>query len=306
MRAIRLIAAVTPTNADAGSSSALNAIAPRPPDGKPRRHHDEKPRRDHDEKPRRDHATDLAIPAWTYARRDVTEIEDALAVLSRAVRTWDVVALRSLYSCTYFEEMALETALARTAGTPAFAALAAKRFPTPFPSPTPTPSPSPTPTPSPSPLVATDSEDPRSLLSQVRGGGLRQRRVLFLPSRSPAILATLAATGEKHRVRAARAGIARRPPERAARRIAIHGLARARRSARAGRAHASDLLRSAWRGGAADREGLALFYEEPEVALMTIESASLARRAYAATLMRAGADFVDATARPFADEHFIA
>jgi hypothetical protein len=47
--------------------------------------------------------------------------------------------------------------------------------------------------------------------------------------------------------------------------------------------------------GADDQEGLALFYEERSGLLDDDRKCELARRTHAATLMRAGADFVDVT-----------
>lgn len=262
MRAVRLIGAVTPTNADAELARLERTFA----QGEP------------------------ATPAWSYARRDVSELERALGALDRAGSAWDE-PLRSLYSAR-LDEMALEIALVGAVGSRVFGALAARRYA------------------SASDdardadalterwrarsrkdtgaRVRTDSDDPRSLLSRVRAE-IGASRAPFAVSVATN-LGALAATGERT-VYVARD---RETTERAARRIAIHEV----------RGHVMPRVRAAvmhpffslgTARGADDQEGLALVCEERAGLLDDARKRELARRHRAATLMRAGADFVEVT-----------
>jgi hypothetical protein len=259
MRAVRLIGAVTPLNADAETARLAESFA-------------------------RDEPT---MPRWAYARRDARELDRTFAALSNASRAWET-PLRQLY-CARIEELRLEGAIAASAGMDAFAELAARRF-------------------GPAsratdlarawiesacddridPLIATDGDDPRSLLSHMRAEiGAQRAPFTVKVARN---LTSLAATGERTVYVAA----GRRTTERAARRIALHEVhGHVLPRVRAESMHPIFALGTA--RGADDQEGLALFYEQRAGLLDADRKRELARRHRAAALMCGGADFVETT-----------
>ena len=272
MRAVRLIGAVTPTNADS-ERARLEAAYER---------------------------GDAVMPRWEYARRDVSALGVELAELTRAARDWEE-PLRSLYSAR-IEEMGLEVAIVGAVGAVGLGGLAARRYRV-----------SARAKRAADAMVASfavvcaagqrvgasdvagdsvvasdDERDPRSLVCQVRAaiGALRAPFAVRIASG----LGALAATGERT-VYVARG---RSLCERAARRIALHEV-HGHVLPRVRAAHAHPMFALGVARGADDQEGLALLYEERAELLDPERRAELARRHQAATLMRAGADFVEVT-----------
>ena len=259
MRAVRLIGAATPTNGDAELERLAACFAA----GRPR------------------------LPRWEHRGDDPREAAEELERLAAACRSLPEPA-RSLYAAR-IDELRLEAALAASVGRPGFAELAARRY-----------AEDPRSSraadalasrwgmvaPDEGELVATDSNDPRSLLSRVRAA-VGEHRAPFAVRVAPA-LGTLAATGERTvYVAAGRAlGVG------AARRVALHEvLGHVLPRVRAARAHPLFLLGTA--RGTDDQEGLALVYEERAGLLDAARRAELARRHAAVRAMRAGADFVE-------------
>jgi hypothetical protein len=186
------------------------------------------------------------------------------------------------------DELRLEAAMAEAAGTPAFAELAAQRFEEPPRAADRTARAwSKLPVATEGELVRTDSNDPRSLVSQVRAA-IGRARAPFVVRVSP--LGALAATGD-HTVYVARG---RFTTETAARRIAIHEvLGHVMPRVRARGLHPIFELGTA--RGTDEQEGLAVLYEERADLLGDARRVDLARRHLAARAMRSGADFVEVT-----------
>ncbi len=253
MRSTRLIGAVTPKNADS-ELARLDAAYAR---------------------------ADATMPRWEYEPRDVAALEDALRTLARAADDWDEPA-RSLYSAR-IDEMALEVALVRSVGTPAFARLASRRFGDACAL---SPEWHDASASEPGELVSSDGADPRSLLSRIRaelGAHRAPFRVELVRN-----LGSLAATGERTVYVAA----GRTLGARAARRIAIHEVrGHVLPRVRAATLHPIFALGTA--RGSDDQEGLALLHEERAELFDGARRAELSRRHFATTSMRAGADFAE-------------
>jgi hypothetical protein len=259
MRAVRLIGAATPANAEAEIERLVRCFSA----GRPR------------------------LPSWRYRGLDLGGVADDLGRLGEAARQLGR-PLRSLYSAR-IDELRLEAAMAASVGRPAFGALCARRFhdtaraareadalaaawagaarddge-----------------------RVRTDSDDPRSLLSVMRAA-VGARRAPFSVRVAPS-LGTLAATGERTVYVAA----GRTLSERAARRTALHEvLGHVLPRLRAASGHPVFALGTA--RGTDDQEGLALVYEDRGGFLDAPRRSELAARHAAAAAMRAGADFVE-------------
>jgi hypothetical protein len=257
MRAVRLISAVTPSNAEAEMEQLLLAFER----GVPR------------------------LPSWTYTKRDTTGLVENLRELSGAAEYF-AEPLRSLYR-ERIDELRLESALVSEVGDPAFGrhaterhrqtSRAADKLASAWVHEKPADD---------GPSVASDAPDPRSLLSQVRAA-IGAHRVPFTVRPVSGLMA-LAATGERT-VYVARA---RSLSERRARRVALHEvLGHVLPRVRAARAHPIFALGTA--GGTDDQEGLALLYEQRHGLLDGPRRVELARRHLATSAMRGGADFVD-------------
>ncbi len=262
MRAVRLIGAATPRNANA-ELDRLEACFT---------------------------AGKAELPRWVYEQRDVKDVLLQLGALGRRVRARATPALASLYSARIVE-LELEAAMVGRVGRVGFGDLAKKRFSA-------TPSArreadavaarwaKATAEDDEGERIASDASDPRSLVSQVRAA-IGAHRAPFAV-RTVDALGALAATGERT-VYVARG---RALSERAARRVALHEvLGHVLPRVRAERAHPIFSLGTA--RGTDDQEGLALLYEEREGLLDARRRVELARRHVAAAAMRRGADFVE-------------
>ncbi|HEY1955220.1 MAG TPA: tyrosine/phenylalanine carboxypeptidase domain-containing protein [Polyangiaceae bacterium] len=258
MRAVRLIGAASPVNADAETERLAAELGA----GRP------------------------CVPAWAYRAHDLGGASETLASLARAFRG---EPFAQLYSAR-IEELRLEAAMVEAVGTARFGELAALRFRQ-------TPRAvraadamatawAPLPSRDDDERVPTDSGDPRSLLSRVRAA-IGRHRAPFSVRVAPS-LGTLAATGERTVYVAAGRSLG----ERAARRIALHEVeGHVMPRVRARSAHPIFALGTA--RGTDDQEGLALFYEERAGMLDAARRVELARRHLAARAMQAGADFVE-------------
>jgi hypothetical protein len=187
------------------------------------------------------------------------------------------------------DELRLEAAMAEAVGTPAFAALAAKRFAQPRRALRVADETAAAwlarPARDEGELVPTDSADPRSLLSQLRAAISRARAPFAVRVTA---LGALAATGERTVYIARR----RSTTPHAARRIALHEVqGHVMPRVRAKTAHAIFALGTA--RGTDEQEGLALVYEERAGLLDDVRRVDLARRHVAARAMQAGADYVE-------------
>ena len=261
MRAVRLLGAATPSNAEA----ELERLDARFSTGQP------------------------CMPRWTHRSVDVSgasiELGRVAAALRDARSPWGSLALARI------DELCLEAALVESVARPAFAGLAARRFRTTARSSRAADAlaakwPLVAPEEGGGELVPTDSSDPRSLLSRVRAE-IGARRAPFTV-RVAESLGTLAATGE----RTVYVASGRATSERAARRIALHEvLGHVLPRLRAEKTHPIFALGTA--RGTDDQEGLALVYEERARLLDGPRRAELARRHVAARAMRQGADFVE-------------
>jgi hypothetical protein len=231
---------------------------------------------------------DACLPRWEYAAHDLAWMHEALRSLEGTVDKWHD-PLRSLFGAT-LDEIAVELAMAATVGTRALGPLAAERYREP-----------------PrdvrsanslarewlcaSPLerdetLPTDSNDPRSLLSQVRAL-ISAHRAPFAVRVTEGMQA-LAATGERTVYVAA----GRSLTEASARRVATHEvLGHVLPRVRAEGRHPIFAIGTA--RGTDDQEGLALLYEQREGLQGDRRRGELALRHVAASAMRAGADFVE-------------
>ncbi len=260
MRAVRLIGAATPANAEAETVRLAAALAA----GRP------------------------SLPRWTYRRLDLGDARNALARLARVFRRKDD-PLGHLYSAR-IEELRLEAAMVDVVGTPELGALAALRFrettraaraadvmaaawaamPRAADAET----------------ILSDSPDPRSLLSQLRAG-IGRRHAPFAVRVTPS-LGSAAATGE----RTVYVAPGRALTEHAARRIALHEIeGHVLPRVRAAQQHPIFSLGTA--RGTDDQEGLAILCEERAGLLGPNRRVELARRHVAARAMQSGADFVE-------------
>jgi hypothetical protein len=242
-----------------------------------------------------------ATPRWTYATHPSDELRHALATaereLGRAVASpLDALVLGRI------RELSLELALCSAAGTAEVARLASERFPAadgslaaevadlctswlaePLPMPEGT-------------ALASDSDDPRSLLSRMRAAVGELRLPFSVVPR--AALAPLAATGE----RVILVATGRMLQDEDAVRTVLHeveGHARPR-----ARAAAAGLLlfRVGTARGVDDQEGRALLLEERAGLLGSRRRRQLAARHRAVEAMLAGATFDD-VARMLVDVH---
>jgi len=248
MRRVRLIGAATPINAEPEIERLVAALEA----GRP------------------------SFPQWVH-RRERTSVPEMLGAQ-------DLVRER-------MAELRLEAAMAEVAGTPAFAPLAAERFHEPTrvlrAADRTAEAWSKLPTSDEGELVRTDSDDPRSLLSQVRAAIGRARAPFSVRVSS---LGALAATGE-HTVYVARG---RSTTAQAACRIALHEVSgHVMPRVRARRLHWIFELGTA--RGTDEQEGLAVLYEERAGLLDDARRVDLARRHLATRAMRSGADFVEVT-----------
>lgn len=258
-RSVRLISAVTPTNAEPELERLRTSFAR----GEPQ------------------------LPRWKLAARDTSRQIERLGELARATPHL-AEPLRSL-CVARLEELGLEIAMVACVGHVAFGRFAAERHP----------ERSSTAEglaarwararvmPDEEERVASDASDRRSLLSQVRAA-IGAHRAPFAV-RAATGLTALAATGE----RTVYVAQGRLLSERTARRVTLHEvLGHVMPRVRAERVHPIFALGTA--GGTDDQEGLALVYEERHGALDAARRVELARRHIASAVMCRGADFVEA------------
>ena len=259
IRSVRLLGAATPVNAEAEIERLTAALA----GGRP------------------------SLPRWEYRKLDVASATSPLGSAARALRArgalGELVRARAL-------ELRLEAAMAEAIGTRAFGELALERFRQPARAARAADKTAAAWTGARArdrgPLVRSDSDDPRSLLSQVRAAVGRHRAPFAV--RVTGAISTLAATGE----RTVYVASGRPVSERAARRIALHEvLGHVLPRVRAAGAHPIFALGTA--RGTDDQEGLALVYEERAGLLDDARKAELALRHLAARAMQRGADFVE-------------
>ena len=226
------------------------------------------------------------VPEWLYAPQPADGTLESLETLAMRASAAGGELGEALVE--RLQELALEARLMACAGAPAFAELAAARYPAPDRGATAlarrwlrlgaTEA---------APTVASDDEgDPRSLVRQVRRL-VGETRLAFTVQTTPH-LSSLAAVGERT-IYVARA---RATTERIARRTAIHEVyGHALPRARASGLH--PLLALGTARGADDQEGLALLFERRAGLLDGERRAELARRHVAAAAMRDGAGFVE-------------
>lgn len=236
-----------------------------------------------------------ALPRWTYASLDHTELRRALEGAERALERGLATAIDALYLAR-IQELSIEAAMCAAAGTRSIAALAVQRF-----------------APANAALaraaaslraawlaieirrddatldesIASDDPHPRSLLSQMRAAVGRLRLPFtVVPTRG---LTALAATGDRAIYVAMGRIVA---PEDAARTV-LHEI-EGHACPRARAAHAGcSLFRAGTARGTDDQEGRALLIEERAGFLAGTRRRQLAARHWAVEAMLAGASFAD-------------
>jgi hypothetical protein len=242
-----------------------------------------------------------AAPRWEYTRKASDDLRRALAAAERDLARTAETPVDALVLAR-LRELAVECALCSAGGTAEIGRLARERFPTP-----------PesagheagelcarwlaeAPSPQAGELVASDADDPRSLLARLRAA-VGELRLPFSVVARPT-LAALAATGE----RAILVATARLLREEDTARTVLHEIeGHARPRARAPQAGIV-LFRVATAGGVDDQEGRALLLEERAGLLGPGRRRQLAARHRAVQAMLDGASFED-VARAMVDVH---
>jgi hypothetical protein len=246
-------------------------------------------------------ARQRAAPRWEYTRKPNDDLRRALAAAERELARTAATPVDGLVLAR-LRELAVECALCSAGGTAGIGQLARQRFPP--------PSDrvgrdagdlcaqwlAEAPVPQTGELVASDADDPRSLLERMRAAVGELRLPFSVVPR--ATLAALAATGE----RAILVATARLLREEDTARTVLHEIeGHARPRARAPQAGIV-LFRVATAGGVDDQEGRALLLEERAGLLGPRRRRQLAARHRAVHAMLDGACFED-VARAMVDVH---
>jgi hypothetical protein len=232
------------------------------------------------------------VPRWTYVATSNDDLRRALDAAERVLARDAAGGVERLY-LERVRELVVESDLCAAAGTPAVAALARERFDAKDPAVTRAASDTAAswiavrrPTTN-GDTIASDSDDPRSLLSRMRAA-VGEKRLPFAVVAQPT-LAPLAATGE----RTILVAVGRRVTDEDVERTVLHEIeGHVLPRARAACAPLA-LFAAATARGVDDQEGRALLLEDRAGLLGPRRRAQLAARHVAFETMTAGATFTD-------------